>query len=114
MNVFDTDSPFIAARPGHCPCCAKAYVAVTGPASDRLQYWSMTGLRWHGSVSLNLHRDFDSLGLGTADVPQRATLCLVCAVDYMVDFNARLQVVRTRGGKSDAERALPSVLREGV
>ena len=92
MNVFETGYRYKAARPGHCPCCAKAYVAVTGPASDRLQYWSMTGLRWHGSVSLNLHRDFDSLGLDTADVPEQATLCMVCAVGYMVEFNARLKL----------------------
>ena len=96
MNVFDADFPFEAGRPDQCPCCEKAYVAVTGPASYGQQFRSMTGQAWPGSLSLNLHRDFDSLGLDTANAPRRVTLCLVCAVDYMIGFNARLRLSRAK------------------
>ncbi len=89
MNMFDVNSYPRVERPGRCLCCSKELVTVTGPASYRQQYRSMVGMRWSGSVSLNLHRDFNSLGLDTANAPERATLCLVCAVDYMTEFNAR-------------------------
>ena len=96
MNVFEADFSFDADRPDQCPCCEKAYVAVTGPASYRQQFRSMTGQAWAGALSLNLHRDFDTLGLDTANVPGRVTLCLVCAVDYMIGFNARRRSSRAK------------------
>lgn len=89
MNMFDVNSYPRAELPGRCLCCSKELVTVTGPASYRQQYRSMVGMRWSGSVSLNLHRDFNTLGLDTANTPGRATLCLICAVDYMTEFNAR-------------------------
>lgn len=88
MNMFDVNSYPRAELPGRCLCCSKELVTVRGPASYRQQYRSMVGMRWSGSVSLNLHRDFDSLGLDTTNAPGRATLCLICAVDYMTEFNA--------------------------
>lgn len=105
MNLFDTDAYPKSDRPGRCLGCTKAFVAVTGPAAYRHQYRSMAGRAWPGAISLNLHRDFDSLGLNADNAPERATLCLVCAVDYMTEFNARLS--RRRSG-ADNERPDPS------
>jgi hypothetical protein len=89
MKILDTESYPSTEQPGRCLCCSKELVAVTGPASYRQHFRSTTGMKWPGAISLNLHRDFESLGLDADNVPGRATLCLVCAVDYMTEFNAR-------------------------
>ena len=102
MTLFNTDAYPKANRPGRCLCCSKEFVTVTGPATYRQRFRSMVGRAWPGSISLNLHRDFTSLGLDTGSVPERGTLCLVCAVDHMTEFNARLSRRRGAGdGTSD-------------
>lgn len=90
MDLFDTNTHPRAELPGRCLCCSKELIAVTGPAAYRQQFKAMTGLRWAGSISLNLCRDFRSLGLDAVHNPERATPCLICAVEYMNEFNSRL------------------------
>ena len=91
MDLFDTNTYPRAELSGRCLCCSKELIAVTGPAAYRQRFKSMTGARWPGSLSLNLSRDFRSLGLDAVHCPDRATLCLVCAVEYMTEFNSRLK-----------------------
>jgi hypothetical protein len=96
VNGYDADFTFAADRPDQCPCCAKAYVTVKGPARYRQQFRSMTGRAWPGAMTYNLHRDYHSLGLDTANAPMGVTLCLVCAVDYMIEFNARIRLAHKK------------------
>jgi hypothetical protein len=97
MDLFDSNTYPRAELAGRCLSCSKELVTVTGPASYRQQFKSMTGARWTGSISLNLCRDFRSLGLDAVHSPDRATLCLICAVKYMQEFNSRLESKKVVG-----------------
>ena len=96
MDLFDTNTYPRAELAGRCLSCSKEMIAVTGPAAYRQQFKAMTGARWPGSISLNLCQDFHSLGLDSVHSPDRATLCLVCAVEYMNEFNSRLEAKKLR------------------
>lgn len=96
MDLFDTNTYPRAELPGRCLSCSKELITVTGPASYRQQFKAMTGGSWPGSISLNLCRDFGSLGIDAVHNPERATLCLICAVDYMKEFNSRLTAKKLR------------------
>src|SRR5262245_19879586 len=89
MNLFDTSAYPRAERPGRCFCCGKELRAVTGPPAYRDKFTALTGIGWPGLVRLNLGKDFRTLGLDATHAPDSAPLCLVCAVDYMTEFNAR-------------------------
>jgi len=95
MNLFDTGTYPRAERPGRCFCCGKEVRTVTGTPAYRRKFKALTGRGWPGLVRLHLRLDFHSLGLDAAHVPDRAPLCLVCAVDYMTEFNARLDRKRS-------------------
>lgn len=97
MDLFDTNTYPRAEAAGRCLSCSKELVTVTGPATYRHQFKAMTGARWAGSISLNLCRDFRSLGLDAVHAPDRATLCLICAVEYMKEFNRRLESKKAAG-----------------
>jgi hypothetical protein len=90
MNLFDSNTYPRAERPGRCTCCHREVLTVTGPAAYRHKFKALTGISWPGLLFFNLQKDFRSLGLDAVHVPDSAPLCLVCAVDYMTEFNARL------------------------
>jgi hypothetical protein len=98
MNVFDTNTYPRPENPSHCFGCGKPLVGCRKPSAYRKQFKEITGRRWPGPVSYNLYVDFVSLNLDTVHVPDRAVFCLVCAVDYMREFNRRLSEKKNKAG----------------
>jgi hypothetical protein len=52
------------------------------PTLDGIQaLWEFIGILWPGGdyVAVNIGRDFRTLGLGPASVPQMLPLCVTCA-----------------------------------
>jgi hypothetical protein len=97
MNLFDTNTYPRPSSPEHCLSCSKEAVAVTN-STARKAFRTMTGLRWPGSVNFPLTKDLHVLGLDTVQAPDQALLCVVCAVEYMQEFNARNAEMRKAEG----------------
>jgi hypothetical protein len=91
MTIFDTSTYPRPADAAHCLECRALltpYVmAVHRPYLRRFK--KLTGRKWPGDISLNLLQDFRTLHLDTNHIPDRASFCLKCAVEYMEEFNRR-------------------------
>jgi hypothetical protein len=108
MNVFDTNTYPRPENPEHCFICGKPFVACRKPSAYRKQFKEITGLRWRGDpVSFNLYKDFTSLNLDTVHIPDRATFCLFCSVDYMLEFNRRLSEKKHKASQQLAPTTTP-------
>jgi hypothetical protein len=108
MNVFDTNTYPRPENPEHCFICGKPFGACRKPSDAyRKQFKEMTGRRYPGPVSYNLYRDFTSLNLDTVHTPDRATFCLVCSVDSMLEFNRRLSEKKHKASQQLAPTTTP-------
>jgi hypothetical protein len=82
-SVFDPATYPRAERPGHCFGCGRGLRSVTGLHSYRRRFREVTGRKWPGAISLNMHRplDFRSCPPSAAELlaPERRQLVSVCA-----------------------------------
>src|SRR5215472_5041339 len=79
---------------GRCFCCWRRPSRTDGKLNG--QFRGIIGDDWPGGlVSYNLRKDFATLGL-VAEIPERAWLCLRCAVAYMESFNVLLTAQKQR------------------
>jgi hypothetical protein len=99
INVFDTTTYPRATNPGRCFCCGREARTVTGPSTYRGRFKAMTGHKWPGPAYFSVAKDFDCLGLDSTHVPAQALFCLPCAVDYMNEFNRRLDLAQLAAGR---------------